>query len=189
MCKQLLQEMQLLVKQEHKYDKHFFFYLGFFPRTFTIHRTTGEGEGGWRYSLSPLYHFHPAHRHLYISRAINVVSSPLHIASNRTRNGKLWPKILRPKSILRVVRLWRPQREGGRVTKFWEILQMVGHGFGLFSFILFFKGEWGCGGMEFFSDAGDVTWTKSKALSSTKFKVFYIFLTLNCYTTSFLKFL
>ena len=42
----------------------FFVYLGFFSRTFTIHRTAGEGEGIY---LATLYYFHPLHRHLDIS--------------------------------------------------------------------------------------------------------------------------
>ena len=54
------------------------FYLGFLSLTFTIHRTAGKGEG---ISLTPLYHFHPLHRHLDISRAITADSSILHIAS------------------------------------------------------------------------------------------------------------
>ena len=41
-------------------------------------------------SLSPLYHLHPLHRHLDISRAITVESSPLHRASSCTRTGNLW---------------------------------------------------------------------------------------------------
>ena len=44
---------------------YFFFYLAFFSRTFTNHRTAGEAEG---ISLTPHYHFHPLHRHLDISR-------------------------------------------------------------------------------------------------------------------------
>ena len=47
----------------------------------------GKGEG---IPLTPHYHFHPLHRHLDISRAITAESSPLHIASNRTRTGNLW---------------------------------------------------------------------------------------------------
>ena len=35
----------------------------------------GKGEGIY---LTPLYHFHPLHRHLDISRAITAESSPLH---------------------------------------------------------------------------------------------------------------
>ena len=72
---------------QHIYFLTFFFsfYLGFLSRTFTIHRQQGQGEA---ISLSPLYHFHPLHRHLDISRAINAGSSPLHIASSRTRTGK-----------------------------------------------------------------------------------------------------
>ena len=47
----------------------------------------GKGEGIY---LTPLYHFHPRHRHLDISRVITVESSPLHIAGSRTRTGNLW---------------------------------------------------------------------------------------------------
>ena len=64
----------------------FFFYLGFLSRTFTIRGTAREGEGIY---LTPLYHFHPLHRHLDISRAITAESSPLHIAGSRTRAGNL----------------------------------------------------------------------------------------------------
>ena len=65
----------------------FFFYVGFLSRTFTNHRTAGEGEG---ISLTPHYHFHRLHRHLDISRAITAESLPLHIASCQTRTGNLW---------------------------------------------------------------------------------------------------
>ena len=44
----------------------------------------GKGEG---IPLTPHYHFHPLHRHLDISRAITAESSPLLIASSRTRIG------------------------------------------------------------------------------------------------------
>ena len=47
----------------------------------------GKGEG---ISFTPHCHFHPLHRHLDISRAITAESSPLHIASSRTRTGNLW---------------------------------------------------------------------------------------------------
>ena len=60
----------------------FFFYLSFLSQTFTIHRTAGEGEG---ICLTPLYHFHPLHRHLDIRRAISIESSHLQIGSSRTR--------------------------------------------------------------------------------------------------------
>ena len=47
----------------------------------------GKGEG---ISLTPHYHFHRLHRHLDTSRAITAESSsPLHIASSRTRTGNL----------------------------------------------------------------------------------------------------
>ena len=57
---------------------YFFFYVSFLSRTFTNHRTAGEGKG---ISLTPHYHFHPLHRHLDISWAITAESSLLHIAS------------------------------------------------------------------------------------------------------------
>ena len=42
----------------------------------------GKGEGIF---LTPHYHFHPLQRHLDISREITAESSPLNIASDRTR--------------------------------------------------------------------------------------------------------
>ena len=65
----------------------FFFYLGFVSRTFTDHRTAREVGG---HPLTPQYHFDPLYRHLGISREITAESSPLHIASSRTRTGNLW---------------------------------------------------------------------------------------------------
>ena len=66
--------------------KFFFFCVGFF--FINIHESQyyrgREREG---ISLTPLYHFHPLHRHLRISREIAGKSSPLHIASSRTRTG------------------------------------------------------------------------------------------------------
>ena len=55
-------------------DNSFFFYLGFLSRTFTIHKTAGEGEG---ICLPPLYHFLLLHRHLGISQAIYPLSYAL----------------------------------------------------------------------------------------------------------------
>ena len=46
-------------------------------RTFTMHRTKGEGRG---YLFNFFYHFHPLHRLFDISRNITSGSSPLHIA-------------------------------------------------------------------------------------------------------------
>ena len=40
--------------------------------------------------LTFLYHLHSLHRHLYISREINVESSPLRIASTQTQMENLW---------------------------------------------------------------------------------------------------
>ena len=66
----------------------FFFSIWvFFYEHSRITGLQGKGEG---ISLTPHYHFHPLHRHLDISQAITAESSPLHIASNRTRTGNLW---------------------------------------------------------------------------------------------------
>ena len=59
----------------------FFLYLGFFHEH---PRFTGQQGKDEAISLTPLYYFHPLHRHLDISRTIPAKSSPLHIASNRT---------------------------------------------------------------------------------------------------------
>ena len=68
----------------------FFFFLSiwvFFHDHSRITGLQGKGEG---ISLTPHYHFHPLHRRLHISRAVIAESSPLHIASSRTRTGNLW---------------------------------------------------------------------------------------------------
>ena len=50
-----------------------------------------RGRGGGRgIYLTPLYHFHPLHRHLDISQAITAESSPLPIVSSWTWTGNLW---------------------------------------------------------------------------------------------------
>ena len=59
----------------------------FFREHSRITGMLGKGEG---ISLTPHYHFNPLQKHLYISRAITAESSPLHIASSRTRTGNLW---------------------------------------------------------------------------------------------------
>ena len=65
----------------------FFFYLGFLSRTFTIHRTAGEGGGYLYNSCLPLP---PLQRHLDISREITAENSALRIAGSRTRTGNRW---------------------------------------------------------------------------------------------------
>ena len=47
----------------------------------------GKGEAIF---LTPLYHFHPLHRHLDISRVVTAESSPLHIAISQARTRNLW---------------------------------------------------------------------------------------------------
>ena len=56
-----------------------FFCLGFLSRTFTIHRQQRRNA----ISLTPLYHFHPLHRHLDICRTITAESSPQQPSLNR----------------------------------------------------------------------------------------------------------
>ena len=59
-------------------------------RTRFTGRKGKRGEEGGAISLSPLYLFHPLHRHLEISRATTAESSPLHIGNRWTRTGNLW---------------------------------------------------------------------------------------------------
>ena len=67
---------------------HFFFSIWvFFHEHSRFTRQQGKVDGIY---LTPLYHFHPLHRYLDISRAIAAESSPLHIAGSRTRTGNLW---------------------------------------------------------------------------------------------------
>ena len=72
-------------------DRHtlvIFFYVGFLSPIFPIHRTAGEG-GGYLFNFSlPLPPASETLRH--ISRAITADSSPLHVASSRTRTGNFW---------------------------------------------------------------------------------------------------
>ena len=65
----------------------YLFYLGFLSRTSWITGLPGKGEG---ISLTPHHHFHLLHRHLDISWATTAESSPLHIASGRSRTGNFW---------------------------------------------------------------------------------------------------
>ena len=70
----------------------FFPYLGFLLRTFTIHRTPGEGEGYFyffKFSL-PLPPVSQAFRHQSGDYCTQHRGSPLHIASSRTRTWNLW---------------------------------------------------------------------------------------------------
>ena len=53
-------------------------------------RITGLQEKGRGISLTPLYHFHPLHRHLNISRVTTAERSPLHIACDPTKTENPW---------------------------------------------------------------------------------------------------
>ena len=80
-----------IIVAETKCSEYFFFF--FFSIWIFFHehsRFTGQQGKGEGIYLTPLYHFHPLHRHLDISRAITAESSPLHIAGSRTRTGNLW---------------------------------------------------------------------------------------------------
>ena len=68
------------------YSLIFFLNLGFLSRTLTIYGTAGKEA----ISFTLLYHFHPLHRYLGISRAIIADNSPLHIPSGWTRTRNLW---------------------------------------------------------------------------------------------------
>ena len=64
-------------------NKRFFFSIWvLFHEHSRIKGLKGMGEG---ILLTPHYHFRPLHRHLDISRTITAESSPLRIASSRTR--------------------------------------------------------------------------------------------------------
>ena len=81
----ILVELVPLDKLEHIHP--FFFSILVFLHEHS--RFTGQQGKGEAISLSPLYHFHPLHRHLDISRATVAESSPLQIGSSRTRTGYL----------------------------------------------------------------------------------------------------
>ena len=57
------------------------------PLTHTHSQFTGLQGKGESISLTPLYHFHPFHRYLEVSRAVTAESSPLHIANSWTGTG------------------------------------------------------------------------------------------------------
>ena len=81
--------MNQLFPGRTKYLTHFFFFSVwvFFHEHSQITGLQGKGEGIF---LTRHYHFHPLHRHFdIISQAITAESSPLHIASGRTRTGNL----------------------------------------------------------------------------------------------------
>ena len=68
-----------------------FFCLFFFFSTWVLFhehsRITGLQGKGEGIPLTPHYRFHPLYRHLDFSWAITAESSPLYIASSRTRTG------------------------------------------------------------------------------------------------------
>ena len=75
-----------LRKEHQQLHQHFYNCWKNTLCTFTNHRTAGE-EG--RHFFNSSYHFPPLHRHLDISQAITAESSPLLIASSRTRTENL----------------------------------------------------------------------------------------------------
>ena len=69
------------------YTFDFFSIWVFFYGHSRITGLQGKGEG---ISLTPHCHFYTLDRHLDISQAITARSSPLPMASSRTRTGNLW---------------------------------------------------------------------------------------------------
>ena len=65
----------------------FLFIRVFFHEHSWFTRQQGRREGT---DSTPLYQFHPTYGHIDISREIAAGSSPLCIASSRTRTGNLW---------------------------------------------------------------------------------------------------
>ena len=77
-----------MINRKDKMTERIFFSIWvFFHEHSRFTRQQGKVEA---ISLTPLYYFHPLHRHLDISRVIAAESSPLHIASSWTRTGNLW---------------------------------------------------------------------------------------------------
>ena len=62
----------------------------FFIWIFFLERFTGQQRKGGAIYSTPLHYFHPLHRNLDNSRKITAESSPLHLASSRTRTRNLW---------------------------------------------------------------------------------------------------
>ena len=83
----LFQNRQIYSRRILEISRFFFSIWVFFHEHSRIAGLQGKGEA---ISLTPNYQFHPLHRHLDISRVITAESSPLHIASSRTRKGNLW---------------------------------------------------------------------------------------------------
>ena len=79
----------LIRGRQKKKESWIFFFFSIWVFFHEHSQFTGQ-QGKWEgIYLTPLYHFHPLQRHLDISREISAESSPLHIASSRTRTGNL----------------------------------------------------------------------------------------------------
>ena len=74
----------LFVSNRFNHSSIFSSIWNFFHEHWWIRKLQGKGEGIF---LTPHYHFHSLHRHLGISRAITVESSPLRIAFSRIELG------------------------------------------------------------------------------------------------------
>ena len=80
--------VNVLISQFLNSSCSFYFLSGFsFTKIYDSQDSRGRGEV---FCLTPLYHFYPLCRHLNISGTATAGSSPLHIASSRTRTGNLW---------------------------------------------------------------------------------------------------
>ena len=104
-----------LVSKQLQYTYFFSMWVFFHEhsRITGLQRKRGRGGGGGGCGgifLTPHYHFHPVHRQLDISRTITAESSPLHIASSRTRTGNLWfhvRKLLTTKLLTQYLKMYR----------------------------------------------------------------------------------
>ena len=97
--------------------KRFFCFFSIWVFFHEHSRITGLQGRGEDIYLTSHYHFHLLHRQLDISWAITAESSPLHIASSRTRTGNLSKR----KSLLiyRVYITRRPREIWQHLTDYW----------------------------------------------------------------------
>ena len=83
----LVERLFVAASKTRKFKLNFFSIGIFFHDYSRITGVQGKGEG---ISLTPHYHFHPLHIHLFISRVVTAESLSLHIDSSRTPTGNLW---------------------------------------------------------------------------------------------------
>ena len=77
-------------REEYKYQITVVLFFSIWVLFHEHSRITGLQGKGKGFPLTLHYHFHPLHGRLDIGRMVAAESSPLHIASSRTRAGNLW---------------------------------------------------------------------------------------------------